>query len=304
MTARGVEILHKPGSSIEDVAQAVCDVTRGTDRQISQFSTIGRLFEFFLSIDPNHELISCAQQWLAGLDQIQAILNTGNEDVCSGQKIELIERFHHNFISKSLKDKSAQKAHQLSALRMLKLFFMHYVSEISAVCEQSTRYDLSHLKIKLPENSMDALNAFKSIQDSLIPLEPKHGYRDMFLIWNFIDSFPLEHNDAISRYLHTGSTRLVIQMSKAKSLLEFQESFRTKLRPIYSQSLLSVMRLVEMGFYPANEGLVQLLSSSPELSLFYPLTQLCETVSLRKSSSSKIPRALTRKRLSSFHVMR
>lgn len=267
----------------ETIAETVCKLTRGSHTQIGRVSTIGKLVAFFKDLPPAHKLASCGEKYSDALDQLQQVVSQSNDNVCSEQKLSLIERFHHDFISRTWRDKQQQKFGKLVAPKILILFFLHYVARVSATCKQSLMNQTTNSLAALTNDpeKLETLDGILRELSTKMGTRPElKGYDDIVLLWSLVDKFPMKKRDG--DYMSPPGNRkrmhLKVNPSKADKLEMFQTICSSKLRPVYAASILPVLRLADLGYYLDNEQFSAELAGQPDLRRQIGVAQLCESM--------------------------
>lgn len=268
------------------------------NKQISRISTIITLAEYLEALKPSVEeqtdldanLYNCLLYYSASIRELNEIVTVGYENVCSDQKVSLIEDFHNDYISTTTNDLENRRELNKDAPQLIKLFFMHYAMEVSAVCKRSLINNLEwDLKDKFDEQDyqfgsgriLERVSAgmAKYFADSMVD-----DYDDVVIIWDLIDT-PMydqddNNNDDINP-LTNEPIKLYIKTRDISTVVRMQQSCATKFKPVYEKLIAPIVRLSDMGY--SNKGQqftreLQELRENKIVQRWYNLTQICEAI--------------------------
>lgn len=272
--------------SIKHIAEELCATKSGsTKEQISRVSTVVKLHEFFSNLAEDTKLSDCGKRYNEVLTSLQNLVSVSNENVCSDDKIDLIEDFHRNFISANREDVKQRAADgREAAPEVLRLFFMHYALEISAICKRglitNIEWDL-HDKVKKSDfdfGGHTVLNELMAkMSASFSPVTAINDYDDVLLIWDMVEDDAEEEVDEL-----TGEpVRLLIKAKRVDQIKRVQEKCRCKFRPFYEKLIMPIINLVDIGYSYTGERFERELHElrvNPLVRRWYGVTQICEAI--------------------------
>lgn len=263
--------------NVEDVFKHVCHNPWG--RKMSRISTLIILDDLMSSPE---NVCPGKPEYSEIVHQLKQLLDSHKENVCSPQKIDLIEKFHEEFIAKHAK------------IPYLFLgYFKNYALAISAICKRSLISNVQQLVGKISDDEMQfganqffqKLDAkFKSLKG---PVKASNDFDDVQLIWNVINKHLLNDPSlSLDNYLDSSegqqSKRISIKRADAEQIRDVQQRCRRRFKPIYEQLVIPVIRLAQLGYSAKNELLwpeeLQKIRSSPLIARWYRIAYICESV--------------------------
>lgn len=280
-------------AEISDLAERICRDPENAPDDLVSVSVMRQLIDYFEDLPAKDKLTECREHYLSSFRKMLFVLDIGNENVCSDDKLSLLEDFNEKFLSTTNRDKHNQDQNDFQAPEAVKVFFMHYANTISTVCKRSLAAAIEQNPLVFADR--DGKPADLGSVDQLLhnflatfALEPaKNGYKDLILPWKLVDSFrssstgrrfmqDVAINDGVSR------TRLPVRVSVringAANLWTIQEACAKQLKPDYSKLALPVLRLINLGLYEAQEPLAQQLTADKNLVRLFNIVQICETL--------------------------
>lgn len=314
----------KPIGSIEPVADVLCQwssVVANLDRdklsekkQISRISTIARLVSFFDNLDTNgtgnYAYNHCANRYRQILNDLDLVLKTRPDNVCSDEKFATIEQFHNTHLSTSSGKLAGETLSARAELHpMLSLFFMYYAMEVSAICKRSVlhslEWDLDQFKYsqeeyRLGENDNNMARLLSGISDYLGPLDRINDLDDVVYLWDLLndgivgkilkstllidDGADEQGNGREFTDTETGSPiRLLIKVKNGQEAKFIQHKCLNRFRPVYSKVIVPVTRLSNLGY--SSDGSSDIsrrnkheLANNDLLKKWYSIVQICEAI--------------------------
>lgn len=261
------------------LAQTLCTSERKYGLQISRVSTINKLADLFESLPENHQFSGCRKKYGRSLRYLKEVVNRSNGDVCSDEKISLIEQFHRDYVSELRKHRSYRKANHLKIPTTLKIFFTQYVQQVSTICERtaSSLVRSAASTIDSDRISEEAEEAVAKLGESVMA-DVRLGYSGINLVWNVIENLPSKRHDKTSIYLSDSTKKLSVSMKDASQVQKLQKFCTDEAMPIYRKVTLPVLRLIIMGFYPERKDFVELILENGLMKQLYILTHICDTI--------------------------
>ena len=303
----------KGESDIESIAKFIC-TQRPDDRRsifLHRLDTIGQLRAFFDRIQDERvsALGDCKRRHFEAIDLLNEVVSRSNENVCSDEKLSLLEDFHVKFISSFVEHVSErQQAGREPAAPILRLFFMHYAMEVSAVCKRNLinnlEWDVPNSFPNEPEfrpesegvptskNSKSALNLFNNLAREIVAKTSVSSFEDLIMFWPLIQaSCSPDSNQAgqmqpvlIGEMADpaTGEpVKMFVKMRSVEAIKSFRRACELKYRPVYEKLILPIVRLADMGY--SNEGEqfkreLKELKENKTVKKWYAIAQFCETI--------------------------
>lgn len=278
--------------NIKSIAQEVCSGSQ--EKQISRISSIIKLVDYFdnLSQTADEELADCGQRYNNSLHDLRDVIKASEDNVCSDEKLSLIEDFHHKYISTVAQDVSNRETNPDTSV-ILKLFFMNYAMEVSDICKKSLINNLEwDLKDKFSEDDykfggdtcLDMIT--KAFTRLFKPVDSVKDYDDVLLVNDLIQSsiFSMNSAEIADEGLNPENgepVRLLIKAKNVKQIKMMQEKCHYKFKPIYEKLILPIVRLSDIGYtYNGQQFQKELeeLRENKMVKRWYSITQLCELI--------------------------
>lgn len=274
--------------SIEHVAEGLCADKSGssTKEQISRVSTILKLHNYLVNqTHPDIKLIDCSKRYGNILADLRDIVERSNDNVCSDEKIYLIDEFHRNYISTARDDIKLRYAEvKQAAPEVLRLFFMHYAMEVSAICKRGLITNIEwDLQDKHDEDEFDFESEtffnklMEKMSTSFSPVTAVNDYDDALLIWDLVQHNGNEETDPL-----TGeSVKLYVKTNQIEQIKQIQERCRCRFRPFYDKLIMPIISLSDMGYSCSGERFERELGelkTNKLVNRWYGITQVCEAI--------------------------
>lgn len=285
---------------IESVASVVCDSSSRSKQQIGRISTVLEVGKFLSQLPPtaDRKLQDCAKAHLESIKELEMALTRSNGNVCSGEKVGLIERYHNSFVTTHERQvQQRREQNKQMGLPKMNLFFEHYAMEVSAMCQTTLINNLERdvaevLGEGVNEQLVDfgrraeQLNGgsfgpfFERAVGKFMNLFSAQQYDDVLLIWDILS----DETKSTKGLVDPKTGERIVMFLKTKSdenLLSIQDHCRYKLKPIYSKLVLPVIQLANLGYSNKGERFqIELneLRSNQLVKRWYAVTQLCEAL--------------------------
>lgn len=299
---KGVDIIDKDNPvDIESIAQVLCKTTVSRDQQVSRISTVNKLAEYFENLQPDDKLFECKQQHEEALMKLNHLVHASNTNVCSNEKISMIEDYHALFVSTNLDDVGARaKDNRNEAPRLLRRFFMHYALEISAICKRSLINNLEW-DLKQKFSDIDDLEPsgehttpfgylFNGAIEKFAQFYSVNDFDDVVLFWDLIEDSLLNKKDENLQFdkindeydAKTGEpVRLRVKIRSNNHVKKIQQNCHNKYKPIYEKLILPIIRLANLGYSNNGEQFqveLEELRNNANVKHWYGITHLCEAI--------------------------
>lgn len=277
--------------------QAICDKKNG-NKLVSRVSSIIKLANYFdSSLDEQNECIVSHRE---ALRDMKELVTTSSKNVCSNEKLSLIENFHQKYLSTLAKDVQARVDQQREDLpKALKLFSMFYISEVSKICRMNLinnlEWDVQDKLLKSEDfrlgDSMDLSTLLHGLGEQFSAMKSVNSYDDIIMLWSILDGSVLQKdNDAMKHISDEANgvnpitqepVKLFVKSKNPSHMIELQKKCYFKFKPIYGKIILPVIRLADLGYsYTGrhlDKELVE-LKANKLVNKWYVITQICETV--------------------------
>lgn len=295
-------------SDIDLIAGHVCTDVHAifhTNQQISRISTVVRLNHLVAeSAAPKWD--TCRQRFGESIKSLARLLQTSNQNVCSDEKLSLIEDFHSRFVSTTKEDKAKQTD---EAPNLIRIFFLHYAMEVSAICRRglinNLEWDISKL-FQEQDYQMGEDNVFSRLLDGMAEqfgsMDKVNDYDDIILIWDLIKGSLYDKNNqqAIQKLQQqqrqsggedlteegvdqvTGeSVKMLVKVKSPSRMQLMQQKCRNTFKPVYGKLILPIIRLSYLGYSQSGQRFekeLQELRVNPLVKRWYEITQICEAI--------------------------
>lgn len=278
--------------SIEEVLKLACTTSDGL---ISRISTVRNLAMYLSSRSEldGENYLKCKEDNEEALTRLIEVIGASEDNLCSEEKISLIENYHTDFISTHWQDMIDRKdTNRRLAPQMIAMFFMHYAIEINSICKRNLIPNLVKLTEKIGgqgqlasfANGQDWQRLMKTAFADFNSLSEVKDYDDIILIWDLMSNMLLANDEEIPEDdLDTVTGEPVKLMAKLKSpklVIELKQKCQSTLRPVYRKVIMPVIRLANLGYdlqHTSNEDLER-LRSIDLVRQWYIITQICETI--------------------------
>lgn len=319
---------NKPIDDIGPIAEVLCRWSTNGQRdnnnksadgkkQISRQSTVDKLANFFESSAVSGGYYAqCAERYRDIVADLNLVLKTRPDNVCSEEKVSAIERFHNKHLSTSsnvavdlVKARAEADRHP-----MLNLFFMYYVMEVSAICKNSVleQLQLAHGEFEFTEDEYELVGENNSlahllsgISGYLAPPDKLSDLDDIVYLWDLlghgivgkiIRSTLLVADDDEQQQQQQQPTqddqidpetgapiRILLKVKDGQTAKLIQSKCLNRFRPIYSKIIVPVTRLSNLGYFGdfsnnQNSKEKSALLNNELLKKWYNLVQVCEAL--------------------------
>lgn len=256
-------------SSIDQISRIVCSDIKNA--QITKTSTIVQLAEY---VESESEV--CQKAHGKSIRILARLVKNGNK--CSDQKLSLVEEYN------SIAGKSRNK--------ILDLFASLYFTNMSEDCKKFS--DLSLSRRSLVES--DNINEFFGHSSSLNEIDPlvahflgklrSSDYKRIVIIWDLIENLTkigwIRDSKHFSKYINTNQSerqfrvpvKIYIKTRSTEAIRGLQSKCGRLFRPIYSTTVLPVLRLLKLGYYSQVDAEME----DETVKSWLAIAQLCENI--------------------------
>lgn len=298
-----IELLDSDESRFDEIVELVCDAKHNQkandeSKQVSKFETIGKIYNYFASLPDGHKHSECHGKYFESIRSLNDVVQKSNSNVCSDQKITLIENFHNKFVSLA---RNHIEQHQ-AVPHLLRSFFMLYSMEISMMCKRTLinnlEWDVARKFPGLLElYNLDTLDGervgelFNGAVLLLMDAFDSKNFDDIILLWPLIeDSYLAQRTDELlspggaifeefDEQLPGQALRLLVKTRSAQVMNNFRRACYQKYKPIYGELIMPIVRLSNLGYTNNGDEFERELAELRQSELvkrWYKLTQLCE----------------------------
>lgn len=264
----------------EPVEDDVCNDKDGVE--LWDFDDIVRLNQLWRSKQ------SCSPYYQQMVEELQVLVE--HSQLCSPEKINAIRVFHRKYISQN---KYENYKRPRTTPKVVDVFFKLYSWNLSKVCKQNIVESLKsiHLEEVEEQEKLEAKKLLSRLGVDKISASQQtvNDYDDVSLVWDILGDYLL-NNDIreFNAYVvddpendNGGKGRAFVKMSNPEPILDFQCRCKQRFKPIYEQTLMSVVHLANLGYSAKSKSLTDTWNSlrdSPEVKSLYGITQLCENI--------------------------
>lgn len=299
-----VIIDDKPISSsdeLESLIKLLCESKESKDELVSRISTVVKLAEHFEEQLHDDRLTECRLKYSESIKELKEVVTLSSKNVCSEEKVSLIDKFHRKYISTvPAPDNELRIDEQVVANEapyLLRLFFMHYAMEVSAICKRNL---INNLEWELGDEFTEEDYEFGSNRGVLSRIvtnlnnyfssnEAVNNYEDVILIWDLIQGDMLDESSKELKNAanvcvdkSTGEpVKLILKARYVVNVKMMQQKCSRKFRPVYETLILPIIRLSDLGYSSKGEQFskeIEEFKKNRLVKIWYNLTQLCEAI--------------------------
>lgn len=217
----------------------------------------------------------CSQRIRLALVELDQLVSSDNENVCSPDKVRQIKAYYMRYIDKSSQDGQSQTA----LPKALSQFFLAYGLGVSNLCKKNM---ITSLMLEghelLDERDYELINPWTS-EDSIIGrvMNEPSDYDDLILPKDIAGLFGDKNKNKDDK-----DDKVFLQTATGHVVRKLQALCSRRFRPIYEQLILPLITLSNIGFNYQGEELekeLQEMSANKEVHQWYRIVYLCESMS-------------------------
>lgn len=220
----------------------------------------------------------CSDRIRAAIVELDQLINSGDQNVCSPGKIEQIRAFYTKFVDK----KSLANQQEAKLPKALKNLFLSYGFGVSRVCKASMIGSLlADSQRLLNEADFDQINSWTSDNSPLVKMIKNPKDIDDLVLPRDILALLQEKAGKRGGLDVDENQAVALQPATGRIVKKIQAVCERRFRPIYEQLILPLVSLSRVGLnYKGDEMSQHLeeLKTNSDVQRWYRIVYLCEAV--------------------------